>query len=145
MKFKTNEELQRQLELLREWIGKHAAGDVLTYLDAEKDTGVPVQTDAKLRSLLRRALNGRPVETIVGVGYRLSSAESARDIVGKALGEIVGATRRASKKSVSLVALHGGEMSTKDRTQIEAVGSVLSTVQAMTKGERLKIVKRLEK
>jgi hypothetical protein len=142
--FRTNEERQALIACLRKDIAEHAIdGEVWTWLDVEKRTGISMSVTGAGRTLFRSAikLEGRVYERISAVGGRWSSGASALSIVGDRFGRVGRSIQRAVTTASALVKLHN-DIPSADRAKLDASISAGGAMRAIAKGEQAKLLPR---
>ena len=139
MAFESNAQRQATVATLTAHITGLAHGSVVTFLDVEKATNVPMRT-GRDRVLLHEAIRraGRMCSSIPGVGYVLSSADNAIDILSESADRITNAVKRAHVKATLALKIHP-DMSASDIARVSAYQSMTGAKVAELNGESLKL------
>lgn len=139
--FKSSQQVQKSIAILAKCYDKHADGDVVTWVDLEKESGLPMRVSGTGRIYARRALKRirRPYETLPGVGVRLSSRDNAIIIVHGRFRRIDGAVRVAERTQKQLTDRHLEQMSTDDQRKILLAASFFGAIRAIAKSEEYRL------
>ena len=145
--FQSRPETVKRLEAITDYLKAQKPGDTVTWLELEKETGVAMRSPAVQgedgRALTRRALHrlGLEVETIVGVGFRLSAADNALVILGEHLVRARRKLVRAATTAKSLHDRHHKELSRDARDRLTRSHALLSTLVSQSTDARKQLLK----
>lgn len=122
-----------EMEALRGWLADAPEGAYVTYVEAEKATGVRMDTRGK--QLLRSALRSLDREYRVerGVGIELDSPENTLPIITRRFRAVSNSSKRAAKTTRILYDRHHEKLPEEDRHKVTFAASVLSTMLAMSR------------
>lgn len=130
----SNAERRKKLETLSKFFETKKHGEVVTWLDIEQATGVPMHPSANPnRSLAREALDRMkwPYDTIWGAGFRLSSADIASEIVDNKFGRVMRATKRVGRTADQLNERHNAEFSYSQRMDLAGKIATMGAIRAL--------------
>ena len=104
-------------------------GQLLTYADVEKDTGVKM--DLKGKSYLRTACKKmkREYTPVYGVGYELASAENAIGLVTHRLVKIDKAVKRGEKTYNNVTTNFYSDFTPQEQKQINFIGAAFGAIR----------------
>ncbi len=138
--FYTSPELAAAREKISEYFSDKPDGAMISWLEMERDIGIPMRSMHRTgeldgRSLVRQALQKmkRPYETVHGSGIRLSAAATAVTILGGAISKVANATKRAKKVHANLQERHMKELSTYDRERMTRAAGMFATLDLLRK------------
>jgi hypothetical protein len=131
-----------RMQKILDYLDTRKPGDVVTWVELEKTTSIPMRAGpvagVRGRDLTRRALRRarREVETIVDVGFRLSSVEGVFAILGERHQRAIGALKRARKASVNLDEAHGAQLSPLACDRLTRYGALFTTIFSLSSDGR---------
>ena len=133
--FQSIPEVQRQIDLLRRFFDGRSDGEMVTWLEIERECSIPMRAQSKGRQLVRRALklSKRPYEAVFGEGIRLSAPETALTIAHGKIHRIDGAVRVASRTQKHLQERHLEQMQEEDRKKLLTLAGFFGAVRALSK------------
>ena len=131
------QEVSAETLALEEYLGSLSPGTLVTYVEIQQATGVPLSDSddrGKLRSAARR-LN-IVYRTIRSVGIELSSEANAGSICRDGLRKMDRMARRQETVNKTLLEQHGAKMPRQERDHIAAVQAMFAQVKAIADGQK---------
>lgn len=121
MQFRSKAEVATDKTRLHEYAVGVKEGSIVTYLEVETATGVPMNSRTS-RDYLRVALKsaGHSFSSIPNTGYRISAADTALEFSTEIRGRMVSALNLAHGKQTALVTRHSDKMSQADKNKLSA-------------------------
>jgi len=120
-------------------VGRRAAGDILTYMEVEQETGVDMQQRVN-REKLRKAIlrNGLEYSVIPSVGYQLAAANMAMGVLSSKLVRVDNAVRRADRAQRTIQTQFYEELPPEEQRAVLMLGSVFGAIRvAAENGKKL--------
>ncbi len=129
MRLVTNTDRRRSMDAINKWLPSIGDGQMVSWLEAEKATGVRMDNNGRALVRISAKRMGRPYRAVRGLGFETSSADNGMDIVAGKIGKTLRSIADTKQTTDTIVGRHIEQMTQDAKNRILQTQATFATLQ----------------